>query len=183
MLFRSSLQFPWPGPLPHHRILGNPFSWAGLPSSGSSPAARSSVPFAVPLAWYFRNVSCPHACNLPWTQCLGQLRGSCRSLASPQTACPRVDPRAFALDGLLPSARVKVFFGFKKRVITKLVEAPCQTSSIQFPCLPPLGEKQPSKWHHSLHNLPQLDLSEHYVSENIHVDRCNSNPSIFMTVL
>ena len=101
----KSLQFPWPGPLPHHRILGNPFSWAGLPSSGSSPAARSSVPFAVPLAWYFRNVSCPHACNLPWTQCLGQLRGSCRSLASPQTACPRVDPRAFALDGLLPSAR------------------------------------------------------------------------------
>ena len=88
----KSLQFPWPGPLPHHRILGNPFSWAGLPSSGSSLAARSSVPFAVPLAWSFRNVSCPQACNLPWTQCLGQLRGSCRSLASPQTASRRIHP-------------------------------------------------------------------------------------------
>ena len=51
-------------------------------------------------------MSFPHACKLPWTQCLGQLRGSCRSLASPQAPAPCVDPRAFALDGLLPSAHV-----------------------------------------------------------------------------
>ena len=78
-----------PPPSPHP---GQPplLGWASLLWLISR--CQELCPLAVPLAWYFRNVSCPHACNLPWTQCLGQLRGSCRSLASPQTPDPAWTP-------------------------------------------------------------------------------------------